>query len=198
MECIKKELSIFDISDFNPNKAWISAIQILSSWAVPAFVFVILVSAVNEYRPVEYYEKAISQGIGPILWNVMGAFGLAFFCLSIIFSRIRWLSTVAHQILTNVYAIGAFSFGLLFGQVVCLVPQLDKYMETWQVYLFSPAIAILLLVVAGLNVAVWYMSYLIKWDSSFREKLSKVSIVLRLPVGGICFLLSLWLLWIEK
>ena len=198
MEYIKKELSVFNLSDFNPNRAWADAARLFSWWAVPACVFVVFVSEVNKYRSVEYYEKAIFQGIGPILWNVIGTFGLAFFCLSIIFSRLQWLSAAAHQILTSVYAIGALSFGLIFGQFICLVPQLSEHMETWQVYVFSPAIVILLFAVAGLNVAVWYMSYLIKWENPFREKLSKVSIVIRLPIGCVFLLLSLWSLWIEK
>ena len=198
MEFIKTELSRFKCRDVNPGKKWRGAGLIFASWAIPAFMFVVLVSFLETSRDVSYYQDAISQGVGPKLWNVMGAFGFALFFVSLVFPKIRCFAIAAKQVLLNVFAIGALTFGLLFGQFICLIPELDKYFDGWQFYFFGPVIVVLLVAVALLNLATWYMSYLIQWRGRFRVKISQMSVVTRTVFGTAFALLPLWLLWVEK
>ncbi|MFZ1987365.1 MAG: hypothetical protein WAU91_23350 [Desulfatitalea sp.] len=198
MQYIKYEIRKFETADFCPGQQWKEAAQIFASWTIPAIAFVLVVKHFEFSRTVDYYSDAISQGIGPKLWNVISVFGFVFFGLSLVFSKVKIFSQIANQILMNVYAIGALTFGLLLGQFICILPELGQYIDDWRLYLFAPLSAILLIEVAILNLCVWYLSYLIQWQGKFNLRLCQVSILLRLVVGGFIIYLPLWLLWLER
>lgn len=198
MEYIKSELGKFERIDFWPGQQWKEAATVFLSWAAPAFFFVLGVKYFEAFRTVEYYKDAISQGIGPKLWNVIGAFGFAFFGLSLVFTKTKAFSYIANRILINVYAIGSLTFGLLLGQFVCLIPELDQYLDGWRLYLFTPLSAVLLTAVAIINLGVWYLSYLIQWKGNFHQRVGQIHLMLRIFIGCATTSIPIWLLWIER
>lgn len=156
-----KKLSIFNISDFSPRGKFKELLTIFSAWAIPAFLFVLWSS--SYYPDVKFYEKAITEGIGPNLWNAIGSFGIFSFGLALVFLPYTTPSFVAKQILLNTYAIGCLTFGLLVGQW-CLLPFGE--LEWWQQGLFGFTSVFLLFLVLVYNLVIWYLSFLIQNDES--------------------------------
>src|SRR5699024_481622 len=113
MSYIEEQFSSITFDDVNPGKDRWKALKVFLYWTIPAFSFVLIVDFIGNYRSVISYQKAIFQGIGPILWNVIGTFGLAFFWLSITFSKSKFIALTAYKLLDNVFAIGSLSLGLL-------------------------------------------------------------------------------------
>lgn len=72
---LRTQFSSFDRHDFSIGGAWREAVLIFMCWAVPAFFLVLFVHNLAELRTVKYYQQAISQGIGPVLWNFIAVFG---------------------------------------------------------------------------------------------------------------------------
>ena len=198
MSHISEQSSSVKFDDIYPGTDWWVGIKVFLSWSIPAFLFVLAVSFLNNYRSVVYYQEAISQGIGPVLWNVMGVFGLACFSLSIMFSRSKKIAIAAHKLLDNTFAIGSFSFGLLTAQVITQFPMDGVFLETWKNYLFGFAIFWLLMTLFIINFTLWYLGYLMQWKRSLRDKLSYISLWVRVPFGLLLFCLPLLLLWMRK
>ncbi|MGX9463610.1 hypothetical protein ACWXWU_20730 [Shewanella sp. A14] len=195
---LKSQLSHFDKTDFTIGSKWKDAISVFFYWALPAFLTVLLVHKLAESRTVEYYQAAISQGIGPVLWNFIAVFGCAMFGVSFIFNKVKLFSNIAQQLLVNVYAIGSLTFGLLFGQLCVLTPALREQVEVWKLFFIFPLTSLLLLFILLQNFLMWYLSNLIRWDGSFISKLSLVSFLGRFFVGILFSSTFLVLLWIEK
>lgn len=108
------------LQQFDRTALWSSHIAkegalIVFWWAAPAFLIVWFVARYREYVPSAYFEAAISEGIGPHLWNVVGTLGLLLVGLALLFPGSRFIARSAYQVLINTYAIGGLSFGLLFG-----------------------------------------------------------------------------------
>lgn len=193
-----KQLGIFNKSDFAIGRDWKGAVSTFLYWAVPAFLTVYFVDMLGEVRSVEYYNKAISQGIGPILWNFIAVMGFAMFGVAFIFNKIRLFSAVAHQLLINVYAIGALTFGLLLGQFIVLAPELKVNIATWKLFFIFPITAFSFVFILFLNAVIWYISHLSRANSPFMERLSSLNFFIRLVVGLFFSGLFLVLLWFEK
>ncbi|NAW64793.1 hypothetical protein, partial [Photobacterium halotolerans] len=104
----------FERCDINPGNSYKEAISVFLAWTVPAFIFVLWAS--NFYPEVKLYHDAITEGIGPNLWNVIGSFGFFSFGIAMIFSNHTGPALVADKVLSNAYAIGCLNFGLLSGQ----------------------------------------------------------------------------------
>jgi len=159
--------------------------MIFFCWALPAFTFVIVTSSF--YPDVVFYKKAITEGIGPNLWNAIGSFGLFAFGLAILLSESLLLRTIAVQILSNTYSIGCLTFGLLCGQFYALAN--NTSLEWWQMGLFGVTSVFLLLIVLCYNTFVWYLTFLLQNDrgdkSSFIIKLEQMSVIWRFLLGGL-------------
>ncbi|MDX7899162.1 hypothetical protein [Aeromonas media] len=194
----KNQIKTFKIKDFVIGDNWKEAISLFLYWAAPAFLTVVIVENLSETRTVEYYRQAISQGVGPVLWNFIAVFGCATFGISFIFNRVKLFSNIAHQLLINVYSIGSLNFGILFGQFVMLSPDLIEKVELWKLFIVFPLSYLLLAFVFLLNLSMWYLSHLIRWESPFLEKLSSVSWFFRFLLGSIFSSTFLFLLWIEN
>lgn len=179
---LSERFSVFDKSDFIPREQIWEAIYIFFAWAVPAFIFVLWA---NTYYPeVKFYREAITEGIGPNLWNAIGSFGLFAFGLAVVFSSFKIPSLITKQILSNTYAIGCLTFGLLVGQW-CLLP--FGQLVWWQQGLFGITSVFLLLVVCVYNLVVWYLSFLIQntqhQKSAFLTKFERLHWVWRAGFG---------------
>lgn len=198
MSFVKSEISKFNRSDFSIKDELREPAEIFIYWALPAIISVIFISWLGGHRTVDYYREAISQGIGPILWNVMACIGLIIFGFSVIFSKVRFLSVVASQVLKNVYIMGTLTFGLLLGQYICLVPEIHEQVEIWRFWLILPLSLYLLTAVFALNFAIWYLSFVVKWEGNFRSKLNQIHWSIRTISGVFISLLTLGLLWLEK
>ena len=189
-EHIKKEIRSFQVEDLLPSKQDnIEAAVVLSSWAIPAVLFVLWA---NSYYPeVEYYQKAIREGFGPNLWNAIACFGLMAFGVAISFSTFRMPARFAKKILMSAYAIGCLTFGLLVGQWFLL--PLDQ-LVWWQRGLFGITSVFLLVVVLMYNVVLWYLGSLLYTESGdktrFLKKVEMKSGEWRLFAGVVIFLLS--------
>ncbi len=198
MEQIKSELKKFKKNDFWPGQQWKEAAKIFFLWAVPAIAFILITKYFESFRTVEYYNEAISQGIGGNFWNVMCVIGATFFGLSLVFIKIKSFSYIANQILRNAYAIGALTFGLLFGQFLCLLPEVGQYLSDWRFYLFGAFSAVLFIVFAILNLFAWYLSYLVQWQGKFHLRINQLHYLIHIIPGWMIVCLSIWLLWIEQ
>jgi hypothetical protein len=64
-------------------------------WAVPSFAIVLLVAHYRDHLPSAYLESAISEGIGPHLWNVIGTLGLVLVGFALLLPRSRFIARSA-------------------------------------------------------------------------------------------------------
>ncbi len=179
---LTKIIGIFERSDFHPKEELWEAIIIFISWAFPSFIFVVWANAY--YPEVEFYQSAINEGIGPNLWNAIGSFGLFSFGVAVAFSSFTTPSKIAKQILSNTYAIGCLTFGLLVGQWY-LLPFGE--LVWWQQGLFGVTSVFLLAVVFAYNSVVWYLGFLIQntehKKSEFLIKFEKTHLFCRVGFG---------------
>lgn len=118
---MKSVLDAFERQDISPGRRWRTAASIFAGWAIPAACFVVAVEWASRYRDVEYLRLAITEGIGPALWNVVGVFGAALFGCALLFPGATWIAFVASQAFVNCYAIGTLSFGLIAGQLLAIM-----------------------------------------------------------------------------
>lgn len=151
------------------------------------------------YRSVEYLDAAISEGIGPHLWNVVGAIGAVLFGLFLILPTQRWLAKAANNVLVNTYAMGALTFGLLFGQWFYAFHTAN--LERWQAWANALGFGFLFLDVFFLNFSVCYLGYLSapeRLNTGFASKLASVDLRLRLFAGAALGVMTVYFLMMEK
>ena len=197
---IRKNISRFyDETDFSPRPGLKEAVTILSAWSVPAFIFVLFVQWLSKCRSVEYFSQAITEGIGPHLWNVIGVFGFSLFGAALLLPSVPILAFAANRVLVNVYAIGSLMFGLLLGQF--LVGLSASALETWRLWLFGALTVVLFVAVLALNLFTWYLSFLIydpKGKTSFVTNVEKLGIWWRLCISILVMLVPLYLMFAER
>tara|TARA_R110001599_G_C12276626_1_gene662548 strand:- start:7758 stop:8357 length:600 start_codon:yes stop_codon:yes gene_type:complete len=186
---LSSQFSHFEKDDINPGTEIKEALFVFCAWALPAFGFVLWA---NKYYPdVEFYQSAISEGVGPNLWNAIGAFGFFSFGIAIVLSKLSLPAKVARHILSNTYAIGCLTFGLIVGQWCILI--FNQELVWWHRGLFGVTSGFLLVIVFLYNLIVWYMYYLIKNDgdgkSPFLVKLEQMNFLWRLFIGLVVALL---------
>lgn len=181
---LRKQFLKFSRDDFSPRPELGKAAIIFLAWALPAIIAVTFTRWRGRSVSVEYYDIAISEGIGPHLWNVVGAVGVVLFCLFILAPRAKWLAVAANSVLVNTYAIGALTFGLLFGQWVNAFASAN--LERWKVWAYGAGFGFLFMAVITLNFSVWYLSYLAmptRINTGFAAKLSAVDFRVRAFLG---------------
>lgn len=152
-------------------------------WSVPAFLFVVLSSIFHENLPSQYFEAAISEGIGPHFWNVIGTMGLFLFGLLLLFPRSKILATGAHQALISTFVTGGLAWGLMFGGFASDLHRISTTIETWRVWVTSIGGLLLSLQVVFLNLALWYLGNLAKPSigrNGFLHGVGQVGLPLRL------------------
>ena len=184
-EFLARQFRHFESGDFWSTQSFIEAKITFLCWAIPAVLFVMLV----EYQIIEggTYTKAITEGIGPNLWNIIGIPGLFLFGLSLVFISSERIVSSARRVLSNVYGIGCLSWSLLFAQWLFLD---TSEFTWWQEGLWNITSAFLMLVVLFFNLVVWYLSWLleVRNESSFLKKLASVHTFVRVGIALFIFL----------
>lgn len=170
-------------------------------WAAPSFLIVWLVARYREHVPSAYIEAAISEGIGPHLWNVVGTLGLVLVGFALLFPRSRFIARSAYQVLINTYAIGGLSFGLLFGQLATALASAAVNVASWKAWLMGTGGVFLAVQALALNFSLWYLGHLMASREASDGFLHRVEgVALRLRVVAFLFLavLPITLLFMEK
>lgn len=188
-EYIKDQFKHFEWEDILPRRTVSEAVCVFIAWAIPSFSFVLWS---NIYYPnVEFYQSAINEGIGPNLWNAIASFGFFAFGLAIILSKYTWTSIIARHILSNTYAIGCLSFGLLLGQWWLML--FDPQYIWWHRGVFGVTSGFLLVIAFLYNMVIWYMYFLIRNESgsksSFLFKLEQMNFFWRFLIGSVLILI---------
>ncbi|MCL2344847.1 MAG: hypothetical protein FWC58_03220 [Desulfobulbus sp.] len=133
---------------------------VMACWSIPAIAIVCLVALYREHIPSIYLEAAISEGIGPHLWNVIGTLALLLVGLAFLFPRSKLIAKSAHQVLINTYAIGGLSFGLLFGQLAMALVSASANVTAWKVWFMGGGSVFLAILALSLNFSLWYLGHL--------------------------------------
>lgn len=170
-------------------------------WAAPSFSLVWLVAHYRENLPSAYLEAAISEGIGPHLWNVIGTLGLVLVGFALLFPRSRFIARGAYQVLINTYAIGGLSFGLLFGQLATVFASATANVAAWKAWLLGTGSIFLAFQVIVLNFSLWYLGHLMasrEASDGFLHRVERVDLRLRVFAFFLLALLPIALLFMEK
>lgn len=133
--------------------------------------------------PASYLEAAISDGIGPHIWNVVGMLGLVLFGLAVLFPKIKFIATGAYQVLINTYGMGGLAIGLLIGKIGAQLPSSLSKIELWKAWLAGTGIALLMLELFVLNFSLWCLASLMrspKEDDGFLRRVASIDLRLRL------------------
>lgn len=181
-EFLAQKFSHFEINDFSPRGSLGGAFTTFFSWALPALLFVLWAET---YHPeVDFYKAAIREGLGPNLWNALGSLGIFAFGIAVVFSTLHTPAKIAKQILSNTYAIGCLTFGLLVGHWY-LLPTDD--LLWWQRGLFGAISGFFLILLFIYNFSVWYLGFLILDasgnKSSFLLKLEEMHWIWKISIG---------------
>ena len=194
---IRKNCLHFNKGDFSPRYGLAEATIIFCAWSIPAYFFVWIIHWLSKYMAAEYFNKAIAEGIGPHLWNIMGVFGFSLFGMSLMFPTSKFLSLIANRVLVNTYALGSLMFGLLLGQISSrfLTASLEKWSRWLNVGGFFVLVFIL---VFGINFFAWYLSFLIynrNGKSLFLEKAKRMDLSCRVCFGLVVIIVPICLMF---
>lgn len=184
---LKNEFEHFDRGALWSPAAAREGVLVFLCWALPAIALALVVDHYSSYLPQNYLKAAISEGIGPHLWNVIAIAGLSLVGLAFLFPRSRIVTRSAYQVLINTYAIGGLTFGLLIGQVPKMLFFDSDQVEILELWLTGTGYLILILQALMLNFSLWYLGNLmIRKDdgNSFIDQVTRLDI--RLRIFGFC------------
>ena len=200
IQYIAAQLQQFNSANLWSRRSALEGMRILLGWAVPSFSFVLAVDRFHEHVPSVYLQAAISEGIGPHLWNVIGTLGLVLFGLALLFPRVHFIARSAHQVLINTFAIGGLSFGLLFGQLATALVSATANIATWKAWLIGAGGLFLAIQVLALNFSLWYFSQLMasrEEADHFLHQVERVALRLRVAAFLVISVTPLVLLFME-
>jgi hypothetical protein len=198
---INQQLSVFDRTVIWPPLVIKEGAKIAFWWALPAMLAVCVIARYKQHLPSSYLGAAISDGIGPHLWNVIGTFGLALFGLAFLLPKCKFIADSAYQVLVNAFAMGGLAFGLLAGQLITQAPDAISRLGVWQTALFATGIFVFIFELFALNFALWYLARLMRSNGNgdgFLGRVERLDLRLRfivfvclsiLPVG---LFVTLW------
>ena len=161
----------------------IEGLRVAFWWAAPATVAVLFITHFKNRLPASYLEAAISDGIGPHIWNVVGVLGLALFGLAVLFPKIEFIATGAYQVLINTYGMGGLAIGLLIGKIGAQLPSSLSKLELWKAWLAGTGIGLLMLELFVLNFSLWCFASLMrstKEGDGFLRRAASIDLRLRL------------------
>jgi hypothetical protein len=157
----------------------------VAGWAIPAIIMVWLVDRYHEHIPSAYLMAAISEGISPHLWNVMGTLALVLTGLSFLFPRSKLVAKSACQILISTHAVGGLLFGLLSGQLATAFMRMSARGAIWKICLAGAGSAFWAILALLLNFFIWYLGYLMtsrEKNDGFLHRVERVSLWPRMAV----------------
>lgn len=157
---LSTQLEPFDRTVLWSPRVWKEGALVMLWWSLPSFLIVWLCSQHREYVPSKYIEAAISEGIGPHLWNVVGALGLLLVGFALLFPRSGFIARSAYQVLINAYAIGGLSLGLLSGQFATAMVSATDDVVSWKKWLIGAGWCFLVIQALVLNFSLWYLAHL--------------------------------------
>jgi hypothetical protein len=196
---VLEQLALFDRTALWSSKVAKEGVLVAFWWAVPAFFLVCSVEKFHQKLPSTYLEAAISEGIGPHLWNVIGTLGLVLVGFALLFPKSKYVAKCAHQVLINTYAIGGLSFGLLFGQLATSIASAN--IEQWKLWLLGVGGVFLAIQLLLLNFSLWYLGHLMvsrEFGSDFLNRVERVHWRLRVFAAALIAGLPVVLLFAEK
>lgn len=153
LSCFRKE-SLWSARDIN------EGMLIIFCWAIPAFLIVCLVEYFHDYLPANYLKAAVSEGIGPHLWNVIGVISFVFVGFAILLPRSKFIARCAYHLLVNTYAIRGLSLGLLTGQLLIYSDPVVGSVDLWKAWIISTGLILLVALAFLLNFSFWYLGVL--------------------------------------
>ncbi|WP_157636707.1 hypothetical protein [Burkholderia ubonensis] len=180
---VKAQLSPFNRAFFWSAIVPMEGLRVAFWWAAPATVAVLFITYFRNQLPASYLEAAISDGIGPHIWNVVGMLGLVLFGLAVLFPKIKFIATGAYQVLINTYGMGGLAIGLLIGKIGAQLPSSLSKLELWKAWLAGTGIALLMLELFVLNFSLWCFASLVrstKKDDGFLRRVASIDLRLRL------------------
>ncbi|WP_186165056.1 hypothetical protein [Burkholderia gladioli] len=180
---LKAQLAPFNRSFFWSAIVPIEGLRVAFWWAAPATVAVLFITHFKSRLPASYLEAAISDGIGPHIWNVVGMLGLVLFGLAVLFPKIKFIATGAYQVLINTYGMGGLAIGLLIGKIGAQLPSSLSKIELWKAWLAGTGIALLMFELFVLNFSLWCFASLVrstKEDDGFLRHVASIDLRLRL------------------
>jgi hypothetical protein len=195
----QEQLALFDRSALWSTQVAKEGAFVAFWWGLPAFLVVWCVANYPHYLPSSYLSAAISEGIGPHLWNAIGTLGLVLVGLALLFPKSKYLAKSAYQVLTNTYAIGGLSFGLLFGQLATSIASAN--IQQWKLWLLGVGGGFLAIQLLFLNFSLWYLGHLMVSRESgdgFLSRVERMHLRLRVPAAVLIAGLPVVLLFAEK
>ncbi|TLM75243.1 hypothetical protein ACONUD_18940 [Microbulbifer harenosus] len=166
IECrlkIERAVSVFHKDDFLPSGGWRDYWIISLWWMLPAAAYVFVVEWFRGFRAVDYFDTAMSQGVSPELWNVIGVFGFTSLGFGIFTVNFPCLHTVfirsANKLLLIAFDIGLLSFGIILSKVILAFG--DAEITSWKTWFFGIGAFVFLPVVFALNTILWYLATII-------------------------------------
>lgn len=180
---LKVQFAPFSLSFFGSSIAPIEGLRVAFWWVSPATLAVLFIAQFRNQLPASYLEAAISDGIGPHIWNVVGMLGLALFGLAVLFPRVKFIATGAYQILINTYGMGGLAIGLLIGKILAQLPPSLSKLELWDAWFAGTGITLLILELFVLNFSLWCFASLMrstKENGGFLHHVENIDLRLRL------------------
>lgn len=200
-EYLRTQLQPFDRAALWSSHVAQEGVLVIFWWAAPSFLIVWLVARYREHVPSAYLEAAISEGIGPHLWNVVGTLGLVLVGFALLFPRSQFIARSAHQVLINTYAIGGLSFGLLFGQLATALASAAANVALWKAWFMGAGGVFLVFQALVLNFSLWYLGHLMasrEASDGFLHRAEGVDLRLRFVAFLLFAVLPVTLLFMER
>ncbi|NTY39134.1 hypothetical protein [Burkholderia diffusa] len=180
---LKAQFAPFSRSFFGSAIMPIEGLRVAFWWAAPATLAVLFIAKFRSQIPASYLEAAISDGIGPHIWNVVGMLGLALFGLAVLFPTVKFIATGAYQVLINTYGMGGLAIGLLIGKILAQLPSSLSKLKLWEAWFAGTGITLLMLELFVLNFSLWCFASLMrstKDGGGFLRQVENIDLRLRL------------------
>lgn len=195
---MKRKLEVifknFDSSVLNPSSYFRHAVITFIAWSLPFLVFFNVTLSFPESK---YLNDALTEAIGPNLWNLMSSLAVFLFSLLIVFPKLGLISTATSELFLSVYIMGALTFGILCGQLHTLSDEANKLIW-WKQGLFGITSLVLLICFFFVNLTLWYFHYLSNPEKSdFLVEINRVQLTYRMPIALCIMALIVYLNVIE-
>ena len=191
------------ISDFRPSIGFSEYFSLSAAWLLPSFFAVIFIHWFSRHHSTQYFETAVSQGISPQLWNVIGAIGFLFFGSAVASLRIRAISNllakISSPVLRVAFEMGLLGFGLMLGKLYVAFD--NAQLESWDSWFYRITFGWLFPLVLAINSLLWLASRLIESDKGQAPILHKVVSwhwSIQVVVGSFFVVVPIWYFWLEK
>jgi len=159
-----------------------------------------LITRYKEHLPFAYLDAAISDGIGPHLWDVVGILGFALFGLAVLLPRCKLIADGAYQVLTNTSGMGWLAWGLLFGLFIARVPAELSKLAAWKAGVLEASVTFFMLKIFVLNFLVWWFGNLMRSNANngdFLRRVERLDLRLRV-IMFICLSILLPVLFVIR